>query len=153
MNSVQNKSDNNSNQILENNDEAGLTLIELLVVVLLIGLIFTVVAGSVFSKGENAKAQLNVTKMESLKQQIAMYRLSYNSFPTSLEDLIRPYSQVKQSGKYFNAIAKDEDLNDVWGNKYSYKSENDGRSYSLTSFGADGIPGGDGPSQDITVRP
>ena len=134
-------------------NEKGLTLIELLVVVVLIGLIFTVVAGSVFSKGEAAKAELNVTRMESLKQEIARYRLNYNSYPSSLEDLIRPNSQIRQSGRLFNPIIKEDELNDMWGNKYLFKSENDGRSYSLTSFGADGAPGGEGPSQDVTSRP
>lgn len=134
-------------------NESGLTLIELLVVVVLIGLIFTVVAGSVFSKGEAAKAELNVTRMDGLKQEIARYRLNYNSYPTSLEDLIRPNSQIRQSGKLFNPIIKEDELSDIWGNKYLYKSENDGRSYSITSFGADGAPGGEGPNQDVTARP
>lgn len=133
--------------------ESGLTLIELLVVVVLIGLIFTVVAGSVFSKGEAAKAELNVTRMEGLKQEIARYRLNYNSYPQALQDLVRPNAQVRQSGKLFNPIVKEDELKDIWGNPYLYKSENDGRSYSITSQGADGAPGGEGPNQDITVRP
>lgn len=141
-----------SSTVLTSN-ERGLTLIELLVVVVLIGLIFTVVAGSVFSKGEAAKAELNQTRMTALKQEIARYRLNYNSYPGSLEDLVRPNSQIKQSGRLFNPIIKEEELNDMWGNKYSFKLENDGRSYALTSFGSDGVPGGEGPAQDLTVRP
>jgi len=135
------------------NNERGLTLIELLVVVVLIGLIFTVVAGSVFSKGEAAKAELNVTRMETLKQEISRYRLNYNSYPTPPHPPTRPNSQIRQSGKLFNPIIKEDELKDMWGNKYSFKSENDGRSYSITSFGSDGVPGGEGPAQDVTSRP
>jgi general secretion pathway protein G len=146
------KEDKNFNEMISNN-EKGLTLIELLVVVVLIGLIFTVVAGSVFSKGEAAKAELNVTRMNSLKQEISRYRLMYNSYPSSLDDLVRPNSQIKQSGKLFSPIIKEDELKDMWGAKYVYKAENDGRSYSLTSLGSDGVQGGEGPDQDVTTKP
>ena len=137
----------------KNSAEKGFTLVELMVVVVLLGLIMTVVAKGIFSKGAAAKAELNVTRMESLKQEISRYRLMYNSYPTSIEDLIRPNSQIKQSGKLFTPILKEDELQDMWGNKYIYKQENDGRSYSLTSFGSDGVAGGEGADQDITSRP
>ncbi len=134
-------------------NEKGLTLVELLVVVTLIGLIAVVVASNVFSKGEAAKAELNLTRMNSLKQEISRYRLTYNSYPTAIQDLIRANSQVKATGRPFTAILKEDELKDMWGNPYEYKLENSGRSYVLTSFGSDGIQGGEGANQDVSVRP
>jgi general secretion pathway protein G len=134
-------------------NERGLTLVELLVVVVLLGLIFTVIGSNVFSKGEAAKAELNLSRMSSLTQEIARYRLTFNSYPRSLEDLIRPNAQVQQSGRLFSPILKEEELLDMWGNKYIYRLENDGRSYSLSSYGSDGMPGGEGHAQDVTKRP
>ena len=77
----------------------------------------------------------------------------YNSYPSSLDDLVRPNSQIKQSGKLFSPIIKEDELKDMWGAKYVYKAENDGRSYSLTSLGSDGVQGGEGPDQDVTTKP
>ncbi len=134
-------------------NEKGLTLVELLVVVTLIGLIAVVVASNVFSKGEAAKAELNLTRMNSLKQEISRYRLTYNSYPTGLGDLIRPNSQVQATGRPFTAILKEDELKDMWGNNYEFKLENSGRCYALMSYGADGIQGGEGANQDVTVRP
>ncbi|HMO17381.1 MAG TPA: type II secretion system protein GspG [Oligoflexia bacterium] len=134
-------------------NQSGLTLVELLVVVVLLGLIFTVIGSSVFSKGEAAKAELNLSRMNSLKQEISRYRLTFNSYPRSLQDLVRPNAEVQKSGRLFSAIVKEDELQDLWGNPYVYRLENDGRSYSLTSFGSDGVTGGEGPGQDVTVRP
>jgi general secretion pathway protein G len=135
------------------NNQSGLTLVELLVVVVLLGLIFTVIGSNVFSKGEAAKAELNRTRMESIKQEISRFRLTFNSYPRSLEDLVRPSAQLQQSGRLFSPIIKEDELLDMWGNQYIYRLENDGRSYTLTSLGSDGIPGGEGHAQDLTVRP
>ncbi len=134
-------------------DERGLTLVELLVVVVLLGLIFTVIGSNVFSKGEAAKAELNRTRMESIKQEISRFRLTFNTYPRSLDELVKPSPQMQQSGRLFSPIIKGDELLDMWGNKYTYRLENDGRSYSLTSLGSDGMPGGEGHAQDLTLRP
>ena len=134
-------------------NQKGLTLVELLVVVTLIGLIAVTVASSVFSKGNAAKAELNLTRIESLKQEISRYRLTYNSYPSSLNDLVKPNAQVRATGRPFTSIIKEDELKDIWGNPYLFKSENDGRTYAITSLGSDGIPGGEGPDQDVTSRP
>lgn len=131
----------------------GMTLVELLAVIVLIGLIMAVVAKGIFSKSDAAKAKLNVVKMEKLKESIEQYRFEYNSYPSSLQDLIHPSGDVRDSGKVFVALAGADDLKDIWGFDYIYRAESDGRSFSLTSYGSDGVAGGDGPKQDVTLRP
>ncbi|HQH28401.1 MAG TPA: type II secretion system protein GspG, partial [Oligoflexia bacterium] len=62
-------------------------------------------------------------------------------------------ADVRNSDQIFMPLAEEEELKDVWGAPYVYKSDNDGRTYGLKSLGSDGTEGGDGPKQDVTVRP
>lgn len=133
--------------------EEGMTLVELLVVIVLISLIAVVVGQNVIGQGDAAKAELNVVKMEKLKNLLGQYRLKFNNYPATLEDLRRPSAEVQKSGKLFVSLAEESDLNDVWSFPYIYKSENNGRSFTLTSLGSDGVEGGEGPKQDVTIRP
>lgn len=133
--------------------QRGMTLVELLVVIVIIGVMMGVLMKGLFSKGEAAKARLNQTSMEKLKGSIENYRLEYNTYPNQLEDLLRPGEQVRNSGKVFVAMVTEEELNDVWGYRFIYRAENNNRSYSLTSLGSDGVPGGEGGKQDVTLRP
>lgn len=133
--------------------ESGMTLIEILVVIVLISLIAVVVGRNVISQGDAAKAELNVVKMEKLKNLLGQYRLKYNTYPSKLEDLVKASSDIQKSGKIFVSLADEDDLADVWGFPFVYKSENNGRSYSITSLGSDGVEGGEGAKQDVTLRP
>ena len=134
-------------------NEKGLTLIELLVVIVLISLIAVVVGKNVIGQGEAAQAELNVVKMERMKNLLGQYRLKFNSYPAKLEDLIHPSGDVSKSGKIFVPLADDGDLNDVWGFPFVYKTENNGRTFSISSLGSDGVQGGDGAKQDVTITP
>ena len=130
-----------------------MTLIEIIVVIVLISLVFGIVAQGVFGKGEAAKAQLNEIKMQTVLNAIEQYRFTFNSYPSKLEDLMAPSADVKKSGKLFVAMVKDEDLKDVWGNPFIFRTENNNRTFTITSLGSDGVEGGDGPKQDVTKRP
>lgn len=128
-----------------------MTLVEIIVVITLIILVMSFVMSGVLGKKDEAVFKLNQIKMTNLQQALESYRLDYNRYPSSLEDLLRPSADTK--GKPFIPKAKDEDLKDSWGNSYVFQPENNGRSYRITSYGADGIPGGDGVKQDYSVTP
>lgn len=134
-------------------NQAGLTLVEVIAVVLLIAIIASVVGGKVFSTAGKAKAGLNKTKMTSLMNQLQTYKLQYNNYPSSLQGLIKPSAETKNSPIPFSAFVKAEDLLDVWGTPYVYAAENNGRSFVLKSLGEDGVPGGDGTNSDMEERP
>lgn len=135
----------------EADSERGLTLVELIVVIVLIGLIATVVMKNVLDTGEAQKAELNVTRMRKLQQSLGQYRLKYNSLPSSLQDLVKPSPEVKEQGTLFTSLASEAELNDIWGTPYRYTTGNNKRTYTLGSLGADGIEGGEGPNQDVTI--
>ena len=131
----------------------GMTLVEILAVIVLLSLIMAVVARGVVGKGESAKAKLNVVRMEKIKNALEQYRLEFNNYPGTLDNLIKPSSDIKKAGQLFTPFVEEKELADVWGFKYIYKTENDNRSYALSSLGSDGISGGDGAKQDVTMRP
>ena len=135
------------------NNERGMTLVEILAVIVIISLIITVVAKNVIGQSDAAKAKLNQTKMLKLKQALGQYQLEFNSYPTSLNDLVKESADVKKSGKLFIAMAEEDDLADIWGFPYEYKTENNNRSFSFKSYGSDGVPGGEGAKSDVTMTP
>ncbi len=132
-------------------DSRGMTLVEIIAVVVLIALVMGVVAKGVFGKSDQAKGALNKTKMEKLQNIVETYRLQYNRYPTKLDDLITKSGDIGSS--YFTAMAEKDDFGDLWGGDYVYKTENNNRSYTITSLGKDGVPGGQGPDQDLVIGP
>ncbi len=133
--------------------EKGMTLVEILAVVVLIALIMGVVVKGITGKGDAAKAQLNVAKMEKVKQALSLYRMQFNSYPNSLDGLMTPSGDIKSSGQLFTPFIEEDEMNDIFGFPFVYKTEGNGRAYTLTSLGSDGLQGGDGAKQDITIRP
>ncbi|MCC6221768.1 MAG: type II secretion system protein GspG [Deltaproteobacteria bacterium] len=122
-------------------EDKGFTLVEIIVVIVLLSIVFGIVAKGVFGKADMAKWNANKLKAEQLKGQLELYRLQNNSFPNKLEELVN------------QSLIKEEDLEDVWGNRFRYSTENEDRTFSLTSLGSDGVTGGSGPNQDLTVKP
>ena len=133
------------------NSQSGLTLIELMAVIVIIALLFGVLTSGITGASGSAKAKINVTKMQALKGDLAQYRLEYGRYPGSLSGLVSGGDEARQGGKVFFALAKEDDLKDVWNFDYQYRVENNGTGFSLTSTGADGTAGGDGANQDVTI--
>jgi general secretion pathway protein G len=96
-----------------------------------------------------ARAKVDISSLEAA---LEMYKLDNGRFPTSEEGLIalveRPASAKKwKEGDY---LKKGKVPNDPWENEYVYLSPgNNGTPYDITSYGADGTPGGEGKNKDI----
>jgi len=133
------------------NCERGLTLVEVIAVIILIGLVGGVLFKGIFAQSETAKAQTNVVKMQKLKSALSSFKLQHNKYPSNLQGLIKPSPDSKKGGGLFTPFVDEDDLNDLWGTPYQYKSKNNGRAFSLTSLGADAAPGGEGADQDVTI--
>ena len=118
-----------------------MTLVEVLAVVVLLGIIGSVVISGIFGKAEKAKAKTNLLKMEKIRADLNRFRLENNTYPSSLEELVR------------SGDMDEKDTKDVWNTPYSYRVEGNGRSYVLTTLGADGQTGGDGAKADVQVTP
>jgi general secretion pathway protein G len=120
-------------------NERGLTLVEIMVVLIILGIVTAMVASRLVGAGDRAKRDLNMVRMQTLKQSINMYQLRYNSFPPNLEALV---SGTPEIGASFQSVANSEQLRDQWGKPFLYALKDNGRAYDIKTLGADGAEGG-----------
>ena len=129
--------------------EQGFTLIELMVVILIIGLLATIVVQNLRGATDKAKRVKAQADIAQIKSGLDRYYLDAGSYPTSGQGLSALVATPTGGnipkdwqGPYLEKIPPDP-----WGNAYFYQS--DGNSYTLKSFGADGVEGGEGKNADI----
>ncbi len=129
----------------------GFSLMEIIIVVTIIGLIAAWAATNIFGKQEQAQARIAKAKLTSLSGPLDLYKLDTGRYPNSQEGLTalltNPGNVSNWNGPY---VKNADELKDPWRNNLIYKSPGDAnRAYDLTSLGADGKEGGDGPNRDI----
>ncbi|WP_392341368.1 type II secretion system major pseudopilin GspG [uncultured Shewanella sp.] len=126
----------------------GFTLIELLIVIVILGLLMSLVAPTMFSKVESSKVKTAMVQMEMMATSLDTYRLDIGSYPSSLNEL-RGSTLPKWDGPY---LPKNVPL-DPWNNPYIYSvpGEN-GKPYTLKSYGKDGQVGGEGDNAEIVYQ-
>ena len=125
--------------------QTGFTLIELLVVMAILGMLAALVGPALFgnlSKGQRTTAASQISNLESA---LDTYRLDVGSYPESLAGLV---TNDSGSPRWNGPYIRDEEVPlDPWDNPYHYEPA--GRDFTLMSYGADGIPGGEGDDADI----
>lgn len=126
----------------------GFTLIELLIVIVILGLLLSLVAPAMFSKVGSSQRKAAMAQMQMLSTSLDTYRLDVGTYPSTLAEL-RVGKAPGWDGPYLP-----RDLpNDPWGNPYIYQlGGQDGKPYSLKSFGKDGRQGGTGDNEDIVFQ-
>lgn len=132
-------------------DNRGFTLIEMIVVVIILGLLAGLVAPRLFSRVGQSKIETARAQIRLLETGLDLYRLDTGSYPPStvgLQALVQNSNVPNWSGPY---LKQNSIPNDPWGNPYGYKCcPGDHGEYDLWSDGADGRPGGEGESADVT---
>jgi len=135
--------------------KAGFTLIEIMVVVAIIGMLMTLVGVRVFYALEKGKRKTAVAQIKNFETALAAYRLDNSRYPTTEQGLdalikqptIEPVPRNFPRGGYLGA--KEVPL-DPWGNPYVYFSPGlNGEEFTIISYGADGVEGGEGDNADI----
>ena|SRR5579884_516892 len=130
--------------------EAGITLIEMLVVVTIIMLFIGIVGFNLLGQAEKAKRKAAITQINSFRQQLQLYKLQVGTFPSTEQGLqalhTKPEGVEGWEGPY-----SDRDIpTDPWHHPYVYKYPGEhGDEPDITSYGADGQPGGEGNDADI----
>jgi general secretion pathway protein G len=128
----------------------GFTLVELLVVMIIIGLLAALVGPRFIRQEEKAKVKAAQAQIELLGTALDTFRLDVGRYPRTDEGLQalrqNPGNVERWDGPY---LKKDVPL-DPWGKAYVYKSPGDHGPFDIISYGADGVPGGDGDNRDIT---
>ncbi len=111
---------------------AGFTLIEILVVVVILGILAAIVVPRVMERPGEAR----VTRAKQDIQGIGLDAL-----------VTKPSGQPEApnwKGPYLDRVAKDP-----WGRPYQYAHPGQHGDIDISSYGADGKPGGDGEAADI----
>lgn len=120
----------------------GFTLIELLIVMVILGLLASLVAPTMFSKVGTSKQKTAKAQMQMLATAIDAYRLDTGDYPKTLEDL-----RVSTGDFWDGPYMPKEIPKDPWGNQYILLKSDNG--INLISYGKDGQPGGEDENQDV----
>jgi general secretion pathway protein G len=132
----------------------GFTLIELMVVIVILGILAGLIVPRIMGRPEEAK-QLNAKlTIQSLETSLRLYKLDNGSYPTTeqgLEALIQApdTGSVPKHYREGGYIEKGRIPLDPWDNEFVYLSPGVHNEYDIVSYGADGVPGGEGKDKDV----
>jgi len=134
--------DKKLNKRLQRND--GFTLIEILVVMAIIAMLAVMVAPNLFNQQAGAMRDIARTEISTLEAALDIYRLDVGEYPDTLDGLMEDDTdRASWNGPYLRRAVP----TDPWDNEYVYESR--GREFTLISYGADGISGGEDDDADI----
>jgi general secretion pathway protein G len=123
----------------------GFSLIELLIVIVIMGLLMSLVAPTMFSKVDSTKVKTALAQMQMIETALDTYRLDMGDYPKALNALLKS-DATGWDGPYMPKKIPD----DPWGNAYNYASPGpDGEPFQLLSLGRDGATGGEDSAADV----
>jgi general secretion pathway protein G len=127
----------------------GFTLIELVVVILILAILAAMIVPKIVGRTGDAKRARALSDISVLSDALDTFHTDNDRYPSTQEGLqaltVAPSDTPNWRGPY---LRKSVGV-DPWGNDYDYELVDD-RNYELTSYGADGSPGGEGDGEDIT---
>jgi general secretion pathway protein G len=123
------------------------TLIELMVVILILAILAALIIPKVVGRTDDAKRSQAVTNIRELTKALEQFRIDCDRYPTTEEGLIALREQPADLEKWRSAYITKGIPSDPWQNEFEYES--DGKTFTLISYGADGIEGGEGNDEDI----
>ena len=129
-------------------NQSGFTLVELIVVMVIIGLLASFVYVKFIGRVGESKQNAAKAQIEIFNQALELYRLDTGQYPSSdqgLNALNENPGVENWAGPYLKKAVP----NDPWNRPYSYQSPGNHGDYDLTSYGADGSPGGEGENKDV----
>jgi general secretion pathway protein G len=126
----------------------GFTLMEVMIAIAIIMLLAAVAMPLVLKslgKGQKAAVKMQIQAFES---GVTNFQIDTGKLPKSLDNLMCDDGYKNWDGPY---LGKKEIPKDPWGNDYVYELDSDSPvGYKITSYGSDGVPGGEGQAADIT---
>ena len=132
----------------------GFSLIELMVVVIILGILAMYIGPKLMGRTEQAKEVQARVQITGLETALKLYKLDNGVYPTTeqgLQALVeRPDAEnVLQNWRKGGYLEKGKVPKDPWGNEFIYLSPGIQGDYDITSYGADGVPGGEDENKDI----
>jgi general secretion pathway protein G len=138
-------------QRAERCSDAGFTLLELLIVIAILSLL--AVIGTLQLSGYLGHARTDTARLQldQLSTALDLYRVDIKRLPTSEEGLKalleKPDGIENWRGPY---LKKSQAIVDPWGRPFIYRRPGEHGEYDLSSYGADGRPGGTGEDLDVS---
>ena len=128
----------------------GFTLIELMVVLVIIGVLGALIVPNLIDRADDARVTAARTDVNNLVQALKLYKLDNQRYPSAeqgLEALVKKPSAgvVPPNWKHY----LDKLPADPWARPYQYLNPGVKAEIDVFSFGADGVPGGEGKNADI----
>ncbi len=133
-------------------NRAGFTLIEIMVVIVILGLLAALVVPKLIGRTEEAKKTQTRVQIKSLQQALELFKLDNGFYPTTdqgLDALVRSPEAGRTPKNYRKGGYIDRVPKDPWGNPYVYVSPGQHGDFDISSYGADGVQGGEGEDADI----
>ncbi len=132
----------------------GFTLIELMVVIVILGILAGLIVPRIMGRPDEAKQLKAKMQIESIETALKLYKLDNGSYPSTdqgLEALVArsetpPVPRKWRDGGY---LEKGRVPADPWGNTFVYLSPGVHGDYDISSYGADGVAGGEDKNSDI----
>lgn len=132
--------------------QSGFTLIEIMVVVVIMGILAALVVPKLMGRTDDARVMAARADISTLMSALKLYKLDNQRYPTTEQGLqalltkpaVGPAANGWKSGGYIDKMPKDP-----WGNPYQYLAPGIKGEIDVLSFGADGLPGGEGNDADI----
>lgn len=132
----------------------GFTLIEVLVVIVILGILAAFVVPKIMDRPDEARQIKAKVQIESLTTALKLYKLDNGVYPDTeqgLQALVEtPETGTKpknwRKGGY---LEKGKVPKDPWGNDFIYFSPGVHDEFDITSYGGDGVAGGEDKNKDI----
>ena len=131
---------------------AGFTLLEIMVVIVILGLLAALVVPKLIGRTEEAKRTQTRIQIKNLEQALQLFKLDNGFYPGTeqgIEALVRAPEIGRVPNNYRRGGYLDRVPKDPWGNVYVYVSPGTQGDYDISSYGADGVAGGEGEDADI----
>lgn len=132
----------------------GFTLIELMVVIVILGILAGLIVPRIMGRPDEARQAKAKIQIESIETALKLYKLDNGSYPSTeqgLEALVQQPTAGNIPAKWREGgyLEKGKVPKDPWENDFVYLSPGVHGDYDIVSYGADGVPGGDGKNKDI----
>ncbi len=130
----------------------GFTLIEVMVVVVILSILAVLVAPKIMSRPDEAREMKAKQDIRALEEAVKLYRLDNYQYPTTeqgLDALVTRPADLADNANWKKGGYIERLYNDPWGRAYNYLSPGAQGEIDIYTFGADGVPGGEGINADI----
>lgn len=136
------------------NSQKGFTLIELMIVIVILGILAGFIVPKIMGRPEEAKQLKAKMQIEILETALKLYKLDTGMYPSTeqgIEALIQPPDTgiIPKKWRKGGYLEKGKIPVDPWGNEYIYLSPGIHSDFDISSYGFDGVHGGEDKNMDI----